>query len=124
MNDHSWSYILNDKAVYDPAETDIPLEALDQLRSQFQFWYPLDVLFTNAEAMTAKVIPELFGHVAIWPCTSDNWPRTVMVHGTLTRDARSVFIYFVIRYDQTRETDATSTCSEQQKQCSTLGGHT
>ncbi|MCK5038514.1 MAG: leucine--tRNA ligase [Thermoplasmata archaeon] len=58
--------------------TGIPSETLEEVRKDFEYWYPLDVNLGGKEHMTVHFPLFLMNHAAILPET--DWPRGIMVN--------------------------------------------
>lgn len=64
------------------ASTDIPEEALEEIREEFLYWYPLDLNLGGKEHMTVHFPVFLMNHVAL--LNEEHWPKGIMVNWYLT----------------------------------------
>eukprot|EP00118_Oscarella_pearsei_P016818 m.163639 g.163639 ORF g.163639 m.163639 type:complete len:1177 (+) comp38854_c0_seq2:70-3600(+) len=76
-----WDYIFFLSAPK-PA-TEISDSALNQLRREFQYWYPLDLRVSGKDLVPNHLTYFLYNHVSVWPQESDKWPRGVRANGHL-----------------------------------------
>ena len=82
MTPEVWDYIFFKKAKY-PAECGIPISKLDMLKTEFQFWYPLDMRCSGKDLIPNHLTYFLYNHCAIWQDEPDKWPRGVRANGHL-----------------------------------------
>lgn len=80
MTDEVWEYVLIDNAPF-PAATDIPKEKLERLRSEFQFWYPMDLRCSGKDLIPNHLTFLIYNHVAIFP--EEKWPVAIRSNGHL-----------------------------------------
>ena len=62
--------------------TGIAQQLLDRIRSEFEYWYPLDVNLGGKEHMTVHFPVFLMNHVAV--LRPEHWPRGVVVNWYIT----------------------------------------
>ncbi len=78
LNDDLFDYVfLGEKR----ADASYPEEAED-MRKEFQYWYPVDMRVTARELLTNHMVFFIANHVAIF--TPDNWPKSISINGWLT----------------------------------------
>jgi len=82
MTPEVWDYVFfKDKPM---PKTDILKTALDQLRREFEFWYPVDVRVSGKDLVPNHLTYFLYNHVAMWPQDGDQkWPKGVFANGHL-----------------------------------------
>ncbi|HUL39592.1 MAG TPA: class I tRNA ligase family protein, partial [Methanomassiliicoccales archaeon] len=56
----------------------VPLDTLEQMRADVEYWYPLDINLGGKEHMTVHFPAFLMNHVAIMP--ERHWPRGIFVN--------------------------------------------
>ncbi|ORY74131.1 leucyl-tRNA synthetase [Protomyces lactucae-debilis] len=78
MTDAVWEYIL---AKGKSPETDIPMETLEAMRYEFEYFYPLDVRVSGKDLITNHLTFWMYTHTAIFE--EDMWPRGVRGNGHL-----------------------------------------
>ncbi|KAG8506977.1 Leucine--tRNA ligase, cytoplasmic, partial [Galemys pyrenaicus] len=81
MTKEVWDYIFFKKAPF--PKTQIPKEKLDQLKQEFEFWYPVDLRVSGKDLVPNHLSYYLYNHVAMWPEQSDKWPVAVRANGHL-----------------------------------------
>ncbi len=78
-----WDYVLLGSG--DPKkvskETGVPLEVLEELRREFDYWYPLDSRHSGRDLVPNHLTFFIFHHAAIFP--KEKWPRQIVVNGVL-----------------------------------------
>jgi len=64
------------------ARTGVPRETLEEIRSEFEYWHPLDINLGGKEHMTVHFPVFLMNHVAI--LRPQHWPRGIAVNWYIT----------------------------------------
>lgn len=65
MTREVWDYIFFKTAPF--PKTDIPKDHLQNLRREFEFWYPVDVRVSGKDLVPNHLSYYLYNHVAMWP---------------------------------------------------------
>ncbi|KAL3479485.1 hypothetical protein BJX99DRAFT_71513 [Aspergillus californicus] len=83
MIDEVWDYIFCRREVSDELVTKsgISREALQAMRREFEYWYPLDVRVSGKDLIQNHLTFFLYIHIALFP--SEYWPRGVRANGHL-----------------------------------------
>uniref|UniRef100_A0A8I3P763 Leucine--tRNA ligase, cytoplasmic n=2 Tax=Canis lupus familiaris TaxID=9615 RepID=A0A8I3P763_CANLF len=81
MTREVWDYVFFKEAPF--PKTQIPKEKLDQLKQEFEFWYPVDLRVSGKDLVPNHLSYYLYNHVAMWPEQSDKWPAAVRANGHL-----------------------------------------
>ncbi|XP_054424211.1 leucine--tRNA ligase, cytoplasmic [Pteronotus mesoamericanus] len=81
MTKEVWDYIFFKESPF--PKTQIPKEKLDQLKQEFEFWYPVDLRVSGKDLVPNHLSYYLYNHVAMWPEQSDKWPVAVRANGHL-----------------------------------------
>jgi leucyl-tRNA synthetase len=81
MTDEVWDYIFARRARNDIPQTDIPKKAMETLRRQFDYWYPLDMRTSGKDLIQNHLTFNLYVHTALFD--KSNWPRSFRVNGHL-----------------------------------------
>ncbi|XP_054573982.1 leucine--tRNA ligase, cytoplasmic isoform X2 [Eptesicus fuscus] len=81
MTKEVWDYVFFKEAPF--PKTQIPKEKLDQLKHEFEFWYPVDLRVSGKDLVPNHLSYYLYNHVAMWPEQSDKWPVAVRANGHL-----------------------------------------
>ncbi len=84
MTEEFFDYIYLGRGSAEQVEksTGIPRETAEKIRSDFEYWYPLDINLGGKEHMTVHFPVFLMNHVAI--LDKKDWPRGILVHWYLT----------------------------------------
>ncbi|KAH0558055.1 leucine--tRNA ligase, cytoplasmic [Cotesia glomerata] len=81
MTPEVWDYIFF-KNVKLP-KTGIKKEALENMRREFQYWYPVDLRVSGKDLIQNHLTFYIYNHVAIWEDQEENWPRGIRANGHL-----------------------------------------
>jgi len=68
-------------------QTNIDTEILDEMRSEFLYWYPVDMRISAKELLPNHLTFFLFQHAALFP---DNLPRGIGVNGMLSIEGKKM----------------------------------
>lgn len=64
MNRKVWNYIFL-KGEY-PSDCGIPEDTLKKLRTEFEYWYPVDLRVSGKDLVTNHLIFFMYNHCAVW----------------------------------------------------------
>ncbi len=78
MTDDVWDYIFHRA---DTVDSDIPKEDLEAMRTEFSYWYPLDVRVSGKDLINNHLMFCLYHHVALFD--EPNWLNSIRVNGHL-----------------------------------------
>jgi len=83
-----WDYVfLGEGSVGEVAETvSIPLEELEALRNEFNYFYPLDSRHSGRDLISNHLTFMIFNHDAIFPRSL--WPRGIVVNGSVLMEGQ------------------------------------
>ena len=73
-----WDYIFSEGELPD---TSIPKEALDTMKTEFNYWYPFDLRVSGKDLIQNHLTFCLYNHTAIFP--EDKWPKGMRCNGHL-----------------------------------------
>ncbi|PHJ25935.1 leucyl-trna synthetase [Cystoisospora suis] len=73
-----------------PKTTSIPVDHLQRMRQEFEYWYPLDLRVSGKDLVFNHLTFCLYCHVAIWPNRRDLWPRAFVCNGHVMVDAQKM----------------------------------
>jgi leucyl-tRNA synthetase len=79
-----WDYIFK-KGAY-PSNCTIPEEKLMKCRTEFEFWYPMDLRVSGKDLVRNHLTMCLYNHAAIWPDQPEKWPRSFFTNGHVMVD--------------------------------------
>ena len=79
MTDEVWDYIF--QRTSSPPSTTIPQSALDAMRREFTYWYPMDLRTSGKDLIQNHLSFCLYVHLAIFP--RPYWPKAFRVNGHL-----------------------------------------
>ncbi|XP_033208531.1 leucine--tRNA ligase, cytoplasmic isoform X2 [Belonocnema kinseyi] len=82
MKPEVWDYIFFQDAKI-PAKTPIKKEALERMRREFQYWYPVDLRVSGKDLVQNHLTFFLYNHTAIWPKQPELWPKGIRANGHL-----------------------------------------
>jgi len=90
MNEAFFDYVILGRGTADEAAaaTGFDKAVLDEIRSEFEYWYPLDINLGGKEHMTVHFPVFLMNHVAI--LRPQHWPRGIMVNWYITATGRKI----------------------------------
>ena len=89
MTDQVWDFIFF-KDTPCPSNCGIPEEKLQRMRSEFEYWYPVDVRVSGKDLIPNHLTYFLYNHCAIWPKDNSKWPRSVKANGHLLLNSEKV----------------------------------
>ncbi|GMH38163.1 hypothetical protein BSKO_06047 [Bryopsis sp. KO-2023] len=84
LTDEVWDYVFCDGAL--PAETKIPIEKLEAMHREFEYWYPFDIRVSGKDLIQNHLTFCLYNHTAIWPDKS-KWPKAFRTNGHIMLNA-------------------------------------
>lgn len=80
MTPEVWDYIFFKEVLF-PEAAGIPHEVLDTLRSEFRYWYGVDLRSSGKDLIPNHLTYFMYNHVAIWPDDSSKWPKSIRANG-------------------------------------------
>ncbi|XP_011296656.1 leucine--tRNA ligase, cytoplasmic [Fopius arisanus] len=81
MTPEVWDYVFF--GVPKPKTTKIKAEALERMRREFLYWYPVDVRVSGKDLIPNHLTYFIYNHTAIWPDQPELWPRAIRANGHL-----------------------------------------
>uniref|UniRef100_A0A6U6DA86 leucine--tRNA ligase n=1 Tax=Odontella aurita TaxID=265563 RepID=A0A6U6DA86_9STRA len=73
-----------------PAGTKIPQETLDKMRSEFRYWYPMDLRVSAKDLIPNHLTMALYNHAAIWDDEPELMPMGYYTNGHVLVDAEKM----------------------------------
>lgn len=77
-----WDYIFQQRDAV-PVGSQISADVLEQLRGEFQAWYPCDLRVSGKDLVPNHLTYYLYNHAAIWPKDRTKWPQAIRANGHL-----------------------------------------
>jgi len=71
-----------------PKGTKVPAAALDEMRQEFLYWYPMNLRVSGKDLIQNHLTMALFNHAAIWE--KEMWPRAYYTNGHVMVDAEKM----------------------------------
>ncbi|XP_057340266.1 leucine--tRNA ligase, cytoplasmic [Microplitis mediator] len=81
MTPEVWDYIFFKNTKF--PKTSIKKDALETMRREFQYWYPVDLRVSGKDLIQNHLTFYIYNHVAIWSDYPENWPRGIRANGHL-----------------------------------------
>ncbi len=85
-----WDYVMLGKG--DPeklaSKLGIPRDVLEDLRSEFDYWYPLDSRHSGRDLVPNHLTFFVYNHVALFP--PDKWPKQIVVNGFVMLEGKKM----------------------------------
>ena len=79
MTHEVWDYIFKSKAY--PENCQIEQGKLDEMRKEFEYWYPMDLRCSAKDLIKNHLSMSLYNHAAIWDDDEKKWPRGMFCNG-------------------------------------------
>lgn len=70
--------------------TNIPQDVLDKMRSEFRYWYPMNLRVSAKDLIPNHLTMALFNHAAIWDDEPSLWPKSYYCNGHVLVDAEKM----------------------------------
>jgi leucyl-tRNA synthetase len=68
--------------------TGIPLDTITQIRSDFAYWYPVDLRTSGKDLIANHLLFFLYHHVAIFP--EELWPKAMAINGFVSLEGQKM----------------------------------
>jgi leucyl-tRNA synthetase len=73
-----------------PQNCKIPIETLDKIRSEFRYWYLMNLRVSAKDLIPNHLTMALFNHCAVWEDEPELWPRGYYCNGHVLVDAEKM----------------------------------
>lgn len=90
LTDDVLSFIFLSKPLPADCEPPIPLETLLQMRTEFEYWYPVDLRVSAKDLIPNHLTMCLYNHAEIWKDRPQLWPRGIYCNGHIMVDAEKM----------------------------------
>ena len=88
LSDDVFNYIYCNGPI--PEGTNIPADALNKMRSEFRYWYPMDLRVSAKDLIPNHLTMALYNHAAIWDDEPALWPKGYYTNGHVLVDAEKM----------------------------------
>ena len=90
LTEKFWDYVFLGKGEVDKVaeETGIPVEELGKIKTQFDYFYPLDARHSGRDLIPNHLTFMIFNHDAIFP--RENWPKSIVVNGSVLMEGQKM----------------------------------
>lgn len=88
MTPDVWDYLFFKDAK--PPRTSIKKEALERMRREFQYWYPVDLRVSGKDLIQNHLTFYIYNHAAMWPDQPELWPKGIRANGHLLLNSAKV----------------------------------
>jgi len=88
LTDAVWEFIFKDSAY--PADCGIPEATLEEMRTAFRYWYPLDLRVSGKDLIFNHLTMALYNHAAVWDGRVDRLPQGYFCNGHVLVDGQKM----------------------------------
>ncbi|CAM9703322.1 unnamed protein product, partial [Chrysoparadoxa australica] len=88
FNDEVWDYIFLRGAM--PSGNGIDATMLERMRTEFEYWYPMDMRVSAKDLIPNHLTMALYNHSSIWNDRPELWPRSYFTNGHVQVDAEKM----------------------------------
>lgn len=81
VNDALFNYVFLKAESTDGIDPSIDMAALDAMRAEFEYWYPVDLRVSGKDLVSNHLTFFMYNHTSIFP--EEKWPRAIRVNGHL-----------------------------------------
>ncbi|KAG5484069.1 hypothetical protein LSCM1_05923 [Leishmania martiniquensis] len=68
----------------------MPVESLQLMRNEFEYWYPVDLRCSGKDLIQNHLTMFLYNHAAIWSTDEGKWPQAVFCNGHIQVDSEKM----------------------------------
>ncbi|XP_065321426.1 leucine--tRNA ligase, cytoplasmic-like isoform X2 [Gordionus sp. m RMFG-2023] len=93
MTDKVWDYLFDlnpDPPTNGVEDNGIPLSALNRLKAEFLYWYPVDLRVSGKDLVPNHLTYYLYNHIAIWENDPSKWPKSIRANGLLNLNSEKM----------------------------------
>lgn len=73
-----------------PEACAVPVETLDLMRKEFEYWYPFDLRVSGKDLIQNHLTFCLYNHTSVWAEKPEYWPRSMRCNGHLLLNAEKM----------------------------------
>ncbi|KAH9133181.1 hypothetical protein LEN26_007144, partial [Aphanomyces euteiches] len=74
----------------EPKASKISLSVWQELRKEFEYWYPMDLRVSGKDLIRNHLTMSLYNHAEIWADDPSKWPRSFFTNGHVQVDAEKM----------------------------------
>lgn len=89
LTDDVFNYIYR-KGFQIPENTNISVDILEKCKTEFRYWYPMDLRVSAKDLIPNHLTMALYNHAAIWDDEPELWPRGYYTNGHVLVDAEKM----------------------------------
>ena len=90
LTDEIFDYIFLHKPLPAGFSTPITAASLDELRREFEYWYPMDLRVSAKDLIPNHLTMALYNHAEVWKDQPEMWPRGMYCNGHIMVDAEKM----------------------------------
>uniref|UniRef100_A0A7S3LYW7 leucine--tRNA ligase n=1 Tax=Spumella elongata TaxID=89044 RepID=A0A7S3LYW7_9STRA len=90
LTDEIYDYIFLRKPLPAGFSTTIETKLLDELRTEFEYWYPMDLRVSAKDLIPNHLTMCLYNHAEVWKDQPQLWPRGIYCNGHIMVDAEKM----------------------------------
>mmetsp|Transcript_25765 Transcript_25765/g.42990 ORF Transcript_25765/g.42990 Transcript_25765/m.42990 type:complete len:1134 (+) Transcript_25765:61-3462(+) len=90
MTDEIFDFIFLHKPLPTGFSTPIPTTLLEELRQEFEYWYPMDLRVSAKDLIPNHLTMCLYNHAEVWKDQPHMWPRGIYCNGHIMVDAEKM----------------------------------
>lgn len=73
-----------------PANCPIKKETLEEMKAEFNYWYPMDLRCSGKDLINNHLTMALYNHTAVWDNKPEMWPRSYYTNGHIMINAEKM----------------------------------
>ena len=90
LTDDVFNYIFLRKDLPAGVTSSIPMDLLSKMRSEFEYWYPMNLRVSAKDLIPNHLTMCLYNHAEIWKDRPSLWPRGIYCNGHIMVDAEKM----------------------------------
>lgn len=90
LSDEVFDYIFLAKPFPEGFSTRIAAAVLDNIKAEFEYWYPMDLRVSAKDLIPNHLTMCLYNHIEIWKDRPEMWPRGIYCNGHIMVDAEKM----------------------------------
>lgn len=94
LTDEVWDYVFFKENQY-PKSCKLPKKLVENMRREFQYWYPLDLRCSGKDLIQNHLTFFIYNHCAVWP-DEKLWPKGIRANGHLLLNSSKVINIFTL----------------------------